>query len=760
MAPRTCTICNAPIPDTAKVADVTMTSTNPYADAYDAYWAAGWRGVLPLPYRKKTHPPTGYTGRNAAEPSYADCAAWADGAAANIALHLPPSVVGIDVDDYAGKGGGDTLQRLVDECGSLPPTWMSTSRGDGISGIRLYRIPAGVELVSALTGGIEIIQAHHRYVVCWPSVHPEGRTYEWVNEATGAAEIPPVESLPYLPAAWIDRLTAANTAHHKADVDGDDIREFLEALPDGDPCQHIQRAAGIALSGSSRHDAYNHATLAVLSRGRQGCPGARAALTRMQKAFIAEIAAPGERATVGEATAEWWRNVLGAIAIVLAEHPQQGAACIDDYMAELALNEEPREGTADATGATQDDDDSTNPPAEAYERAVRMEATKLKLRDDAKEMLAAIKAGEAPPLGGVNLAEFLSQPDNPIAYRIRDMWPLGGRVLLPAAAKAGKTTMVTNLLKCLADGGDFLGVYETIPVNRHVVYLNMEVGEDQMRSWLRRVQIEHEDRIVVENLRGRASALTLSSAKGRLRVARWLADQNAEVVILDPIAPLLGSLGLDENSNSDIATFFAWWSETLLEAGADDDFLAHHAGWDGSRSRGASRLVDEPDAIWTISRDKATDDDGDDVYGIQEPRFLKAIGRDVELPDRQLIFDPTTGLLRLGEASRKQLRSVATQQRAEAVIMAKLAEGPAVQNQLTRGGGVKYQDAKDALERLIIKEMVVREKVGQAYRYSLATNRHPTPTDTGCRVSVTDTHPFRGVGTDHDPIDGLREEEE
>ena len=25
---------------------MTMTSTNPYADAYDAYWAAGWRGVL------------------------------------------------------------------------------------------------------------------------------------------------------------------------------------------------------------------------------------------------------------------------------------------------------------------------------------------------------------------------------------------------------------------------------------------------------------------------------------------------------------------------------------------------------------------------------------------------------------------------------------------------------------------------------------------------------------------------------------------
>lgn len=700
-----------------------MTSTNPYADAYDAYWAAGWRGVLPLPYRKKTHPPTGYTGRNAAEPSYADCAAWADGAAANIALHLPPSVVGIDVDDYAGKGGGDTLQRLVDECGSLPPTWMSTSRGDGISGIRLYRIPAGVELVSALTGGIEIIQAHHRYVVCWPSVHPEGRVYEWINEATGAAEIPPVESLPYLPAAWIDRLTAANTAHHKADVDGDDIREFLEALPDGDPCQHIQRAAGIALSGSSRHDAYNHATLAVLSRGRQGCPGARTALTRMQKAFIAEIAAPGERATVGEATAEWWRNVLGAIAIVLAEHPQQGAACIDDYMAELALNEEPREGTADATGATQDDEhatgvqDGTNPPSDAYERAVRMEASKLKLRDDAKEMLAAHKAGQAPPLGGINLADFLAQPDDPIAYRIDELWPLGGRVLLAAAAKAGKTTMILNLLKCLADGGDFLGTYATQAVDRRIVYLNMEVGANQMRRWMRRVDIVNHDRIVVENLRGRTSALTLATEKGRKRVSAWLADLGAEIVILDPLAPLLGALGLEEKENSHVATFFSWWSETLYDAEVTDDYIAHHAGWEGTRSRGASRLVDEPDAIWTIGRDKATDDDGDDIYGTNEPRFLRAEGRDVELGESKLQFDGVTGLLTITEGNRKTSRAEAKMSKAQARVLSAIASGHRTKRAIIKAGGSE-RDNEAALAELVAKGKLWVDKVAGAHLYS------------------------------------------
>jgi hypothetical protein len=399
----------------------------------------------------------------------------------------------------------------------------------------------------------------------------------------------------------------------------------------------------------------------------------------------------------------------------------------------LALNEEPREATADAPGATQDDDDSTNPPAEAYERAVRMEATKLKLRDDAKEMLAAIKAGEAPPLGGINLADFLAQPDNPTAYRIDELWPLGGRVLLPAAAKAGKTTMVTNLLKCLADGGDFLGVYETIPVNRHVVYLNMEVGEDQMRSWLRRVKIDNVDRIVVENLRGRASALTLSTEKGRQRVARWLADHDAEIVILDPIAPLLGALGLDENSNSDVATFFSWWSETLHEAKVDDDFLAHHAGWDGSRSRGASRLVDEPDAIWTISRDKATDDDGDDVYGVQEPRYMKAIGRDVELPDRQLIFDAVTGLLTLGNQTRKQAREEAHDAAAEIRVLQRIDEGATSQNDICKGKGYgNEKNNKDALMRLVARGVVIREDLGPGrgfihYRPGVATVAKVSP---------------------------------
>mgnify|MGYP000576639166 CR=1 FL=1 len=49
-----------------------------------------------------------------------------------------------------------------------------------------------------------------------------------------------------------------------------------------------------------------------------------------------------------------------------------------------------------------------------------------------------------------------------------------------------------------------------------------------------------------------------------------LQRHNADMVILDPLAPLLASLGLDENSNTDVATFFSWWSDVINEAHAGD----------------------------------------------------------------------------------------------------------------------------------------------------------------------------------------------
>jgi hypothetical protein len=142
------------------------------------------------------------------------------------------------------------------------------------------------------------------------------------------------------------------------------------------------------------------------------------------------------------------------------------------------------------------------------------------------------------------------------------------------------------------------------------------------------------------------------------RFAAFLRSLQAEAVILDPLAPLLATLGLDENSNTDVALFFSWWSETLQIADVTDDLVVHHTGHAGQRSRGASRLLDEPDAIWTLTKGLGTDPAEDDPFNTTQPRFLSAYGRDVDHPEEGLDYDPDTGHLAFNGQNRSQTKAV------------------------------------------------------------------------------------------------------
>jgi hypothetical protein len=281
-----------------------------------------------------------------------------------------------------------------------------------------------------------------------------------------------------------------------------------------------------------------------------------------------------------------------------------------------------------------------------------------------------MKAGQAPPMDSRNLTEFLAEIEDLERYRVTDLWPSQGRVLLAAQAKSGKTTMVAaNLIPALVDGGDFLGRYEVEKVTRRVIYLNMEVGTRTMRRWLQDAKIVNTAAITVANLRGKAAALSLNSEAGRKKFGQWLADNDSEVVILDPLAPVLASLGLDENSNADVATFFAWWSEALMLGGVVDDLVVHHAGHGGERSRGASRLLDEPDAVWTLTKDadlkEVTDDD---PFGESPTRYLSAYGRDVELSPEALKFDFATRRLELTGLGKTAMGKDGFQRRAKQIM--------------------------------------------------------------------------------------------
>lgn len=712
---------------------------NPYADSFDAYWRAGWRGVLPLPPRKKTYPPTGYTGYDGAWPSYADCTAWSEEGERNVCLRMPGDVVGVDVDHYDGKAGGDTLAGLVEKYGALPPTWLSTSRDDGISGIRLYRIPAGTTLPTKLPG-IEFVQRHHRYVVCWPSIHPEGRTYRWIDETTGTSADgpPPVAGLPELPAAWVAGLATEATRAVKADISDEEAAAILAGMPGGEPCEHMLRHAGKALAGGDRHDSYNEAVLAVVGAGRRGCPGAAAVVKRLQAAFLSEITAPGPaQRTRREALAEWARSILGALSIVADE--VQGTVCPDEVF--VWLNEQ------QAAAAVREPDKPAPEPT-VYDRAVLRRAAELRIHEDAKALLAAEKAGQAPPLTGVSLADFLAQPDEDERYRVDGLWPAEGRVLLPAPAKAGKTTLVVgNLIPALIDGGDFLGRFQVQRVRRRIVLFNLEVGERTLRGWARKAGVAGSDRVTVVNLRGQVGALGLGAAAGRSRLSTFLRDQDAEVVVLDPLAPALASLGLDENVNADVALFFSWWSEALGEAGVVDDLICHHIGHGGQRSRGASRLLDEPDAIWTLTKDHGDEDD--DAFGPSEQRYLHAYGRDVDQPTAGLDFDLATGRLTLVDGGPKAQKD----RRLRAEVLRVVRARPGIQNRdLVAAVGGKAQTVGEVIRAMVADPSCPLEmtKIGSSHTYfdaSVSPVSQRFPPEGNSRDATVSRFPSMGNGT-------------
>jgi hypothetical protein len=303
-----------------------------YATAFDTYHRRGW-SVVPLPRGKKKSPPEGFTGGNGRMPSYPDMQAWADTDKhrnGNLAIVLPSNVIGIDVDHYGGKRGGDTIAEAETRWGKLPFSPRSTARHDGdcVSGIRLYRIPEGVRLRDRIEfpdlglGGVEVVQHHHRYVVCWPSWHPEGDLYLWLGIDGGMLDDPPaIDDLPELPPQWVEGNR--ETAPNGAELPPDGAYDVSEAITGGEPSKRVRDRLSLAVEdiagNGCRHDVTRDHVLGLLRYGKQGEPGVRDALLRLRKVFVNLVGSDRDGGKV-EAQHEFDSFVNGErVAVLLAD---------------------------------------------------------------------------------------------------------------------------------------------------------------------------------------------------------------------------------------------------------------------------------------------------------------------------------------------------------------------------------------------------------------------------------------------------------
>ncbi len=146
-------------------------------------------------------------------------------------------------------------------------------------------------------------------------------------------------------------------------------------------------------------------------------------------------------------------------------------------------------------------------------------------------------------------------------------------------------------------------------------------------------------------MRGQAASFNLADVAVR---SHWVTRLNAlgvTYLIVDCLRPILDALGLDEHH--DVGAFLVPLDALLVEASIPDALVIHHMGHTNERSRGDSRLRDWPDVEWRLMR---KDDDP------ASTRFFTAYGRDVDVEEQELGYDPETRRLTVVGGSRRQAK--------------------------------------------------------------------------------------------------------
>lgn len=307
-------------------------------------------------------------------------------------------------------------------------------------------------------------------------------------------------------------------------------------------------------------------------------------------------------------------------------------------------------------------------PADEREQRIaeRVEAKLIEHEAKAQFNRALAELDPAEPFDAGSLAEILARPDS-TRFRVDGLILAEGFTTVVAARKTGKTTFNLNLADSLLTGRDFLGRFPVEPVEGRIALLNFEVAARQVAHWANLVGVDP-DRFDIVTLRGRRNPLL--HPQDRADLAEYLRDRNVEFLFVDPLSrAFYGDNGNDNTQMqrflSDLDTF------ARAEVGATDVVLNVHAGWNADRSRGASAIEDHPDSIiWLRPGGKEKDD---------RSTYIEARGRDVDVEEMQLAFDPATYRLSLtGEGSRREAKQAQKRNDLEPEILLLVTASPGI----------------------------------------------------------------------------------
>lgn len=285
------------------------------------------------------------------------------------------------------------------------------------------------------------------------------------------------------------------------------------------------------------------------------------------------------------------------------------------------------------------DDPTTLPYDQTVQGLTESRVRRLEADAAARYQLAAAQ-WTPPPASGEILVE-LAKPSQPVQYVVEDLAPSRANVLLVAEAKAGKTTLVMNLVKAIVEEAKFLDRYkiDALPADSSVTYLNFELDKDMAENWLREMGVGQDDAphrhpFYLDHWKGHTLPLPSDHVEDWL--VGLLLQRGSSVLVIDPYGAVINH---DENSNDDTRA----WTNAIDRIARRADLalvvIAAHSGSSSSaggdlRVRGAYRLEDWMSVKWTYTHSGDVNEAPPDNL-----RYLTARGRDVAVPQFTIDYD-------------------------------------------------------------------------------------------------------------------------
>lgn len=559
----------------------------------------GWTGPLPIgkehkgrykdPWVASRH---GFNGTDATPDQFEHLAEYAlkritNGEAGVLALgqRLPAGVLGIDVDAYDGKNGAETLRDWETRFGPLPATYIITARRDGVSGIRLYRVPFDHYPKEIPGSGVEFLDHHHRYIAVPPSWHHTGARYALYlpsGKRSKSGVLPPIDRIPWLPESYLDGLPVCSARAGGGDATDDEIAQFAATYSSGPQPEAVQWIIKSTIGSLHADGTYNPTRDALCWAAREAKGRRFGWDNAVDQIHCAAVAAYETRGGVLDET-EFARLVAYAVGVVRDIDEKQ---LYDDWQ-------------SDAYKTTETDDDSERRIEKAVQR--RLEEDEAKRRVAERRAQAKIDFNAERAISGLTFLteEVGSEPIWGKGSKV--LWSPGEGLMICGPQGVGKSTVAQQLVlaRMKLRDNELLG-YPVASDDRPILYLAMDRRNQIRRSLSRMVDLADND--VRERLSGQLVVWPgpppLKANESPAAFCEWVRrrGRNPGLVVVDSLKDLLSGLISDEDGIG-----FNDAMQLVLHE-LDCDFLTlHHQRKATADNRKPNKLSDVYGNTWLTS---------------------------------------------------------------------------------------------------------------------------------------------------------------